>query len=1069
MNGKFLFGLPATACFLLAISASAVTTTKNVDIVVTHGTSGALTTYTIQNTSNSTWLPNTPYIAGQSFRRGDIIAATNSVKIRDAVSHADLIYQLDEIATRRENGDDGSIRHFVFAFLFPASSPQYTGGGIPAGRTYQIEFVPTGAPYSMPKTHQTLSALCTGNSGGPYHDLKLVLTDVRNQDESMRGPSGRAGALTFDVCANIANTGRDAPRHVAQGPVRDTYIVSGAPAYSDGTKDPLLYVQAYVDLTTLSDGITFGPVRHIFRVDNSWMNVKAGSAGNAGAPGPTGFGDGTIGPAGGGTAGSGHGDPQAISYRPALYDGSSALLDWSWWDASVSSSSNPIVLTGDTNHGCQADLASVGNWTIPASDGNNAWFVGHAVRYSTTGTAPSGMVSGALYFTAPVGAAYSPNGGPPDNYPVVAFETVPYFCYTPGTNYQVAPTTQGSGAQIFSYRIWHPKWKSWYTTDQTTLENWALAGSTSRTTSPLLPAFTSSEQVYWKETGTIPPLRITTTPTDPTPYANQTFTHTAYQPLGRCNVIGGSGVGARPDIGLFNEYMAQAFLVESAATWQRARVFSLCGTNYPWATMLNEATGRIPVLNYGPPGPNHGGTGGSYPILGVPFSTSAGAQVYLIGGSGGGSNQAGVAGELECVPVNDGGNCLVDYLGGDRDGSRNWLNDHFPSFANGMYQFFGSRHYLDQIYLTANRELYDITAGPGFSRQDTTVGGVHYFGLHVECCQTRGAFWSYRDVMLCAAFGADSNPERTYCNDLQTENYWYETAFKAFVDPSGNLSNGIFSPDHYVPIANANFIQVYGGETAFQAYAMLRDPLAQRWLTEFARQYDATCGDSDNVGVSSYFCAPYYMDAAMHDTSQMSAWPYGAVGPTAFNGTDASDYGIDIAGTVFTAGSPNVSEQGGAMIYPPLANGDKIMQMGFNCTSGFCFNSPPQPDELVPGVWYTVTNVNVSADTFQIICPVGHAVTSTCPTPGSSFASFTVGGAPYGGVSDFKYRPITAAQPSTGWAFLGYVPYVQSFVYGLNDLGFNIAQALNTMNARGFADPGPTTTNLNWDPNVTVP
>ncbi|MBV8590220.1 MAG: hypothetical protein JO212_09195, partial [Acetobacteraceae bacterium] len=198
MSRASLFGLPATAFFLLAISANAVTTSTNVDIVVTHGASSALTTYTIQNTSGSTWLPNTPYIAGQSFRRGDIIAATNSVKIRDAVSHADLIYQLDEIATRRENGDDNSIRHLVFSFLFPTSSPQYKGGGIPAGGTYQIEFVPTGAPYSTPSTHQTLSGLCTGNSGGFYHDLKLVLTDVRNQDESMRGPSGHAGALTFD-------------------------------------------------------------------------------------------------------------------------------------------------------------------------------------------------------------------------------------------------------------------------------------------------------------------------------------------------------------------------------------------------------------------------------------------------------------------------------------------------------------------------------------------------------------------------------------------------------------------------------------------------------------------------------------------------------------------------------------------------------------------------------------------------------------------------------------------------------------------------------------------------------
>jgi hypothetical protein len=1066
MSGKFLFGLPATACFLLAISANAVTTSKNVDIVVTHSASAALTTYTIQNTSGSTWLPNTPYIAGQSFRRGDIIAATNSVKIRDAVSHVDLIYQLDEIATRRENGDDGSIRHLVFSFLFPASSPQYAGGGIPAGGTYQIEFVPTSAPYSIPSTHQTLTGLCTGKSGGPYHDLNLVLTDVRNQDESVRGPSGRAGTLAFDVCANIANTGRDAPRQVAQGPVRDTYIVSGAPAYSDGSKDPLLYVEAYLDLATQSDGVTLGPVRHIFRVDSPWMNVKAGGAGNNGAPGPVGFGDGMTGPAGGGTPGSGHGDPQGISYRPTLYDGSTVLLDWSWWDGSVNSSSNSIRLTGDSNFGPNADLTSIGNWTIPASDGGNAWFIGHAFRYSTTGTPPAGMTSGSLYFTSAVGSAFSNPTTGPDNYPVVSFQTVPFFVFAPSTNFTVIPTTQGAGTQTFSYRIWHPVRKSWYTTDQNGLENWAMPGSTARTTSPLLPAFTSSEQLYWKETGTIPPLRITTAPTDPTPYGNYLMNY--YQPVGRCNVIGGSGVGGRPDIGLFSEYMAQAFLVESATTWQRARVFSLCGTNYAWSVMRNEATGRVPVLNYGPPGTNHSGVGGSYPVLGAPFSTSSGSQVYINSAK----DLAGVSLPLQCTPVNDGNYCFQGYGGGFQSGSPDWGTDHYPSFANGMYQFFGSRHYLDAIYDQATRETDNVIVGPDWRRQDNIVNGVHYYGLHDLCCEVRGSFWAHRDVLLAAAFGADNNPERAYFNDMLEENYYYDNAVKAMIDPSGNLESSIRSPNMYFPVESGTFIDAYGTETSFQGYAMLRDPLSGKWLTKYAKEYNAICGDALNIGVSSYFCGPYYHDEAIHDASQAGHWPLAAIGAGTFNGRDASDYGIDWTGTQFTANSPNVAQQGGQLAFPPVVNGDQIMQIGFNCLSGQdCLNSPPQPDELVPGIWYTIKNVNTSAGVFQIVCPAGHTVTATCPTPGQPFTSFTVNGNPAAGVlGDFKYRPITATQPTTGFFYPTGAIYSQTIIYGLEDLGFSgIANALNTMAVRGFQDPGPTGTTFNWDPNVTVP
>jgi hypothetical protein len=132
------------------------------------------------------------------------------------------------------------------------------------------------------------------------HELKLSLTDVRNQDGSIRG----SGNLTFDIDAAAMNTGRDAPRACGAGPVRNCWIVVGPPI-DDGTHqpDPLLYVTCYLDLTTnAGDQISLGPVRHVYRVDNSWMNVKAGSKGNAGNPGPAGFAS----------------DPQAISCLTVL-------------------------------------------------------------------------------------------------------------------------------------------------------------------------------------------------------------------------------------------------------------------------------------------------------------------------------------------------------------------------------------------------------------------------------------------------------------------------------------------------------------------------------------------------------------------------------------------------------------------------------------------------------------------------------------------------------------------------------------------------------------------------------
>src|SRR5712692_1990817 len=277
---RFGFSLPAAACALLALCGTVVAATKNIDVVVTHG-NGSLTTYTVTETSGKNQPAGMVYIAGQAFRRGDLPPGTYPV-FRDPTTKLPLpVQQLDEIATRRENGDDGSIRHLVFSVQLPA---------IPANGTYTMEIVRQTGSYSA-TAKQSLAALAKA------HDLKLHLTDVRNQDGSTRG----SGRLTFDIDTAASNTGRDAPRPCASGPVRDCWIVVGPPIDDTTHKpDPLLYVMCYLDLTTATDGVSLGPVRHICRVDNPWENVASGSPGNPGNPGPAGFAN----------------DPQAISYRP---------------------------------------------------------------------------------------------------------------------------------------------------------------------------------------------------------------------------------------------------------------------------------------------------------------------------------------------------------------------------------------------------------------------------------------------------------------------------------------------------------------------------------------------------------------------------------------------------------------------------------------------------------------------------------------------------------------------------------------------------------------------------------
>jgi hypothetical protein len=132
----------------LRYTETVVAATKNVDVAATHD-SGSLTTYTVKETSGKDQPAGTVYIAGQAFRRGDLPPGTYPV-FRDPKTKIPFpVQQLDEIATRRENGDDGSIRHLVFSVQLPA---------IPANGTYTMEIVRQTGTYSA-TAKQSLAAL----------------------------------------------------------------------------------------------------------------------------------------------------------------------------------------------------------------------------------------------------------------------------------------------------------------------------------------------------------------------------------------------------------------------------------------------------------------------------------------------------------------------------------------------------------------------------------------------------------------------------------------------------------------------------------------------------------------------------------------------------------------------------------------------------------------------------------------------------------------------------------------------------------------------------------------------
>src|SRR5690348_17496382 len=109
MIGTFLFFLSAATATFLGLSAGAVTTSQNVDIIVTHG--ATLTTFTFINDSGNTLPAGSPVSFGQAFRYGDIMPGTHP-DIRDASTHSSLAgQQWDEISTWRENGGNRSEEH----------------------------------------------------------------------------------------------------------------------------------------------------------------------------------------------------------------------------------------------------------------------------------------------------------------------------------------------------------------------------------------------------------------------------------------------------------------------------------------------------------------------------------------------------------------------------------------------------------------------------------------------------------------------------------------------------------------------------------------------------------------------------------------------------------------------------------------------------------------------------------------------------------------------------------------------------------------------------------------------
>lgn len=945
-----------------------------------------VTTYTVLNNSDQPIPVGTAYIAGQAFRRGDLPLGTHPV-FRDPSTHAPLVQQLDEIATYRENGDDGSIRHLAFSVQLPA---------IPAHGTYTMEIVKQAGSYALPPSKQSLARLCAA------HDLKLDLTDVRNQSGTPRG----TGHMVSRVCDNINNIGRDAPRHVAQGPVRDTYIVRGPPMYTGGAKDPLIYVEWTLDLTTASDQTSLGSVRHVAFVMNPWMNVS---------------------------------DPQVVSYRPQLLDGASNLLDWSWYDATIAAGTNPILTNGSPSSPCgNASLGMNGEWTIPGSMGANAWYHSMAVLYHTDGTPPAGMVNDRIYFVSAVGSQYT--NADPNSGKHVHLGRVPTICTSAVP--EIVPTNQGAGDQKFAFRIWHSKWNGWYTWAQDAKENWT--NGTARTVSSLYPAFTTAEKRYWEETGSILPFKANPTTDFTFNYLDYNLPY--YSPLGIQNMGGGTSGGERAQLGTQSDWMARAFVTERPAEWDLARLAASAMGSEPYGVLRDEITGRIPIYNNGPPAANHGG-GGVYKEGNTTFPNHPGTIDIF-----GGTNMDGLTVPLQATPEPGYFNYSSGYF--TQDG-----NDHVASFTNGWYQIHGGRAALDAVYTVADRSVPAVSTDDLIAfHQTSTINGVRFYGLHNSCCQIRGAFWAHRDKTIGAAYGADANVERQYFNDMLVENYWHWRAVEGYV--GGNF-NSVFTTPYY-EVNPSTFKNVYGHITMVQSYTLLRDPLSAYFIPRFVQEHLTRCSDTVPGSYSSYYCGGFNWIGNIADASHVKddavVAPY-SPGAGKYFVNDASEYGEATDYWCVNTSAPDILvPQGGPRAL--VSNGDKVKNPQSLVPEAVLGDPPDQLSDRV--FWYTVSGVvkdaSGSAVSFKI----------TDPTTGVPFSGYTRNGVATASCFYLKLRPTDPADSRPNGVFSTYSDYSFAAIKMLLTLGHEeIRPAYDRMVARGLIDR-PGTPKLTFDENIRV-
>jgi hypothetical protein len=397
---------------------------------------------------------------------------------------------------------------------------------------------------------------------------------------------------------------------------------------------------------------------------------------------------------------------------------------------------------------------------------------------------------------------------------------------------------------------------------------------------------------------------------------------------------------------------------------------------------------------------------------------------------------------------------------------------------------FGERQFLDMMYWRGNAGYMWQRTGPGpelgqgqyrDNNATFTDGHIyHYYGLMIDCCETRGSAWLMRDIIYPAAFGGDNNIERSYYHDFLVETSNYYPLWLKFRDGPGSTaySTAAIPPDVSSDARNIieMFINNYVFASAWLDIVWLHDPLFSTWMTRYQRIWEGCIGGQLPNAPVSYYCPGYLFNTTFKNGSYpMPSGQGGNIGQYT-NGVDLSDYALLVPEffNVLTGGQlqlPGVVASGFM-----LTAGDQFKVF----SNGNLFSSNGPIDQLDGTRFYSILSLDNTSGIITLQCTTADHVAfpTQCPTAGAAFNGFTRGGVPvtneFGDLAT-DIRPQYDPGPCQGYVSPDYTQYAGNINQGLYILGYNVSHMMADWNARcGDNYYQNTLGSVNWDRSVVI-